>query len=796
MIFALAACGKSSASPSPSGSKPKDAEATPAPEFVYKSEFKNLVSGTRTYFSTGCFTDNGVYAFGNEVVGSNKPEDAVEEYLGQYDIFEPRIFFIGFDGKLTKLSGYTPVEKPEAEEGQFDYQSESYLQNVNMTSSGDLVAVEALYSNWVDDGELDMNNPDYWDHYVFSQAYYIRHLDSTGAEISSTVIDVPREESLSCYPVLDGNDNLVAVRYKEDGSCEIVGISSDGEVSYTIPAGDYVENILGTDDGTVYAAIWGNSGSELHPIDFDAEKLGSAIPLPGDSYQTYTGGGDYPIYYTNGTNLYGFNPEDGEPVKLFNWLDLDVNTDYINGISIDGDGVLRTVSTTYNNLDMNYDVDLLTVSKVPYDPSAQKQELTLAVQYLDWDMRNAIIAYNRSSDTTRIKVIDYSEFNTEDDYSAGTNKMTTEIISGNIPDMIYLQGMPVGQFANKGILEDLYPYLQNDPEIKLSDLYENVLEAAEINGKLYSAFPYFTFNTCIGASSLVGDDAGWTYDDMNSALAELPEGASAFEAYTTRDEILYTCLGLDMKDFVDWSTGRVDFDNEEFYSLLEFAKGFPTEFNWDEYDYSMDSPEVRISEGRQLLYRTSVSGASELEYIESCFRGAPVTFVGFPTLNGTGNTVTISSNYAMTSACSDKEAAWQFLRQMFTGEYYSNYCYYYGLPIVKSIMEKQMKDATTVQYKVDENGQYVLDDNGERIPQERYFATDNNEAYTYYALNQEIADAFMDAVNSCNKSSDYDQSIIDIVTEQAGAFFSGQKSAQEVAKLVQSKANIYVNEQR
>ena len=43
---------------------------------------------------------------------------------------------------------------------------------------------------------------------------------------------------------------------------------------------------------------------------------------------------------------------------------------------------------------------------------------------------------------------------------------------------------------------------------------------------------------------------------------------------------------------------------------------------------------------------------------------------------------------------------------------------------------------------------------------------------------------------------DYDQSIIDIVKEEAAAYFAGQKSAEDVAKLVQSKANIYINEQR
>ena len=51
-------------------------------------------------------------------------------------------------------------------------------------------------------------------------------------------------------------------------------------------------------------------------------------------------------------------------------------------------------------------------------------------------------------------------------------------------------------------------------------------------------------------------------------------------------------------------------------------------------------------------------------------------------------------------------------------------------------------------------------------------------------------------VLTTTKVADYDQAILDIVKEQAAPFFAGQKTAEEVAKLVQSKANIYVNEQR
>ncbi len=42
----------------------------------------------------------------------------------------------------------------------------------------------------------------------------------------------------------------------------------------------------------------------------------------------------------------------------------------------------------------------------------------------------------------------------------------------------------------------------------------------------------------------------------------------------------------------------------------------------------------------------------------------------------------------------------------------------------------------------------------------------------------------------------YDTSIYEIVNEEAASYFNGDKSLDEVASLIQSRVNIYVNEQR
>ena len=68
--------------------------------------------------------------------------------------------------------------------------------------------------------------------------------------------------------------------------------------------------------------------------------------------------------------------------------------------------------------------------------------------------------------------------------------------------------------------------------------------------------------------------------------------------------------------------------------------------------------------------------------------------------------------------------------------------------------------------------------------------------FDIYAVTQEQADKLWELVTTTTKAQNYNTSIYDIVNEQAQAYFEGQKSVQEVAKLIQSKANIYVNEQR
>ena len=62
------------------------------------------------------------------------------------------------------------------------------------------------------------------------------------------------------------------------------------------------------------------------------------------------------------------------------------------------------------------------------------------------------------------------------------------------------------------------------------------------------------------------------------------------------------------------------------------------------------------------------------------------------------------------------------------------------------------------------------------------------------ALTQEEYDLFMRVYENCNSVTAYNQEINNIITEETAAFFDGQKTAEETAKIIQDRVSLYVAE--
>ena len=787
MIFALAACGKSGGQ---SGKPGQSGEAAPA--FTYVSSFREVKNEDNKPIAAACFTDTGFYTTPSEVVGQREPEEGEEkEYEGQFDIYAEQIVFVGFDGQSRKLENYVPFDFTPAE-GREGYGA---LEKLAVDATGNLAALYHMEEYWSEAPEgMGAEDPEYWNYYHYENNWYLRLMDPTGRELSMTKLEFNPDDWFAAYALLyadgwilvAGTDGL---RIFSAASGSVSKIGMDG----------YIQGLFRLRDGRICMAYsdYMTNESKISEIDPASGRITKTWKGPRSGYDFKSGGGDYDLYYRDGINVWGYRLDSESGEKLFDWLNQDVSSSSLSNFTVCQDGSVFAVTNTWDSKWENVTTEFVTLERKAFADAPQKKALTLACYGTDYMLENAVIRFNRNSNV-RINVVDYSQYNSEEDWSAGMTKLTTEIMAGSMPDILALDGMPYQQLAAKGLLEDLYPYMAKDPEIHREDFLPNVLRALEVGGKLYSSVSNFSIWTLAGSSRVVGDKPGWSFDELRAALASMPEGCTVLDQFTTSGDILRTELTLDADYYIDWETGKVNFDSKEFIDLLHFAKLFPNAFDWDNYDweeYTSDSE--RIAAGKQMLMKLELSSFGNIASDEAWF-GGEMTYIGFPTASGVGSYLQLSSGYGISASCSDKEAAWQFVRGFMTEKAMEDN---WNFPANSRLLEKKLQEAMTVEYQKDEYGNYLLDKEGNKMPLPIAYvytgeSEDGSNYEPVYSLTQAQADKVMALINSTDKLYMENTPALNIIFEQLDAFLSGQKSAEEVAKLVQGKMSIYVNEQR
>jgi len=804
----MAGCGSKTADTEPAPGTPAAADTTEHPDYVYTSEFITIEGDYTSGFDAICYSESAGRLLGNMYgkVGERElDEGEVLEYEGQNWIYGNQLYWINLDGSVELIEGYVPMEVPETD-GQRD--SGSYMQSLMMDAEGNIITLDYIFSSWCDGpDDLVMWSDEWWDagyydlYYHNEQKYYLRKLANDGSEISCTELSglaeaSPDPENFYVGQALMGPDGKV---YLSSDQMLFV-METDGTLVKTISMDSWIDSLVTLTDG-IAVTYWGDEGEVLSIIDSGTLELGEPIPVH-NAYTTAPAPADsgYDFLYTDGSNLMGYSLASGKAEKVLNWINCDVDSNYVNRLTVLPDGRFLTATTEW---DKNYEHctnQLAFISKVPYDSVAHKQTITLATQYLDWTARSAVIDFNRSSSEYRIELLDYSEYNTDEDYSAGLTKLTTEILAGNVPDIIDLNGMPLAQFASKGLLTDLYPLLDADSTLSREDLFPGVLAALETNGHLYRTASSFAIRTVLGAASVVGDTPGWTLADFKAALAKMPEGCTPFEQTITRSDIMYSMLYMELDNLIDWNTGKCYFDSQAFRDILEFAAQFPEEFDWENYEWTEeDDAPNRIASGLQMLMDTQISEFGDYQMYNAMF-GGDATFIGYPVSEGVGNALVINdSGYAISAKCAAPEVAWQFLRQFFTADYQTENTW--GFPTNQAAFDKKLAEAMTPEYEKDENGNFILDASGNKIEISRGGYSWGSFSVDIKALTQAEADEIVDVINSTTRILDYSVSesggeLMDIIMSDTEAYFLGQKSLDEVVKLLQSKLNIYINEQR
>ena len=640
----------------------------------------------------------------------------------------------------------------------------------------------------VDETIEDMTDPD---NPIYTENYYLIGYDAKGTELWRVLLN----ENKQLHP--NENDYFYAygVTYVDDKlllqvANGIAVFSMQGELmSYndftaTMPDASFNGMIL-LRDNRLMVEFSTETALNYCEMDIATGELKEQYEFPGQwyNYAVYAGY-DTDLLLADSIGVYTMNIGDTQMKQIMSFVDSDLDLYGINMLQAIDDktflGIISNDETGYN--------ELVKFTKVPPEEVVDKEVLTLACTSVNWDVRKAVINFNKTNSKYRIQIIDYdSLYATDDDYEQGVTKLNSDIVSGKIPDILQIDTrMPVQSYISKGLLEDLLPYIDKDEKLDKNDLIPSVVEAYSIEGKMYQLVPSYTIGTVVGKTAIVGEKRGWTIEDAQAVLAKQKEGTKLFND-ATRDTMLYNALDTVQNQFINWETGECNFNSEEFKQLLNWVKSFPAEYSYDGdgFDDMWQGSESMWREDRALLQFSSFGTFSDYKYAKYGTFGEDITLIGFPTSQGEGTVLSPSIQLAMSSKSSNKEGVWEFLGY-FLGEEYQN-SVTYGFPISSKRLDALGEEAKKKPYYEDENGNKVEYD-------DTYYL-DGMEIVMPLLTDREIQD-FKDIIYSVNRSENYSEAVYNIITEEASPFFNDQKTVDEVATIIQGRMQIYVDENR
>ena len=158
--------------------------------------------------------------------------------------------------------------------------------------------------------------------------------------------------------------------------------------------------------------------------------------------------------------------------------------------------------------------------------------------------------------------------------------------------------------------------------------------------------------------------------------------------------------------------------------------------------------------------------------------------VGYPNDFGINGTLIKPNNrFTISAQSKNTQGAWEFVRQFFTADTQDKFDYEF--PILESSFNKMAEKSMEREFYLDENGKKIYDD-------DVYYIGDTEIKID--PLTKEEVEKVKQFIFSIDKVYDYNQNMNNIIDEEVSAYFSGQKTAKEVAQIIQSRLSIYVNE--
>ncbi|SHK14358.1 ABC transporter substrate-binding protein [Desulforamulus aeronauticus] len=420
--------------------------------------------------------------------------------------------------------------------------------------------------------------------------------------------------------------------------------------------------------------------------------------------------------------------------------------------------------------------------------------LTIAVVTKDTYLDTAVKKFEELHPGVSVEVKEYTSSTSEKgeglratepgDIEKYVTAMNTQLMSGQGSDIILLNNLPYQTYADKNLLVDLGKLMQSDQSFDSGKYYQNIFKALEYKGKLYALPVNIGINmiaadkTLLADSQVPIDDRNWDWNDFVKTAEKVINDKQNGES-----QEMYALAGMDEKrliatlvkenyaSLVDPEKKTANFTGQKFLDLLNLSK-YLIDHKLVNTDIDQTNIMDMASRGKLVFNFTSLGGFWDLQVAKAIFSE------GVQLLKPPGNVFfSTDAMYGISSKSAHQELAWEFLKFLVSDDMMTQG----GMPINKSVLPQIAQNFTQAIQK--RGGKMRIKDDG--IPA---------QSITLQPPTQEDVEYMENLLSQAKVYIGTDQKVISIVQEETAAFFTGQKTAEATAQLIQDRVSTYLNE--
>lgn len=430
--------------------------------------------------------------------------------------------------------------------------------------------------------------------------------------------------------------------------------------------------------------------------------------------------------------------------------------------------------------------DISGESSLPYisgtSEISEKTDITAAIIVnqlrSDSTIEEQIKQFNNSSEKYNINATVYMD---DEDYYADSafNRFSRDMVSGNSPDIIISSPEKAMVIKKGGYLTDIVPLMESYDGIKKSDFLDNVIESVEEDGEIRLIYNSFFLETAAAKTSIVGDTANWSFDEMSTEFDKLPKDENHDFLYNLLDDGTFRRYIMQKMtlDCINFENNTCNF-SEIIPTVLDFIENAPTvgaRYKTMQLPYDFEN---MLRDDRAVVNFFEINGINS-SYVYRAyepFHGEAFTFVGMPSNNNSGAYTTVNYMFGITETSLNKEGAWEFLNSLFDISYLTKKSLdYQGIPVTESAVKKLCDTSPYVNNSIRQSFDYPNSD-------EQFRLTDDE-------VNQ-----LAEYIGTVRLEPYSNPQIEDIIKEECDAVFAGERTSEECAELLDNRIGLYLSE--